>query len=161
MKVKIKKLSELAFIPERGSNDAAGWDLLTPIETLVHKGRQVIPLGIAIEIPKGHYAGIEPRSGNECKGIPGISRDTWDWETFESNRRFDCDVLRGIVDADYRGQIGVIVNNNDDEFYIPRGSKIAQMVLHEFKEMDFEEVEELSDTERSTGGFGSTDSHEK
>jgi dUTP pyrophosphatase len=158
MKVKIKKLNAKAILPKRGSMDAAGYDIYVAEDTVVHNGRQVIPTYLSVELPKWHYAGIEPRSGNESKGIEGIPYHIWACrELGIEKQRFDCDVLRGIVDADYRGPIGVIVNNHGCEFVLPRGSKIAQMVLHEFKTMDFEVVDELSDTERAGGGFGSTD----
>jgi dUTP pyrophosphatase len=159
MKVKIKRLNGNTFIPQRGSEGAAGWDIYVPKNTVVRKGRQVIPVGLSLEVPESCYAAIEPRSGNESKGMEGILYHIW-----ESNeradvekRRFDCDVLRGIVDADYRGPIGVIVCNRDCEFVLPAGSKIAQIVLHRFESMEFETVIELSATKRADGGFGSTD----
>ena len=71
-------------------------------------------------------------------------------------RRFDCDVIQGKIDSDYRGCLGVIVDNKDVEFRIMRGTRIAQLTFYKVEDVTFEEVEELTQTERGDGGFGST-----
>lgn len=78
---------------------------------------------------------------------------TFDGETVG---RFNCDVIQGKIDSDYRGCLGVIINNQDEEFIIPRGTRIAQLTFYKVEDVEFEEVEELTQTERNDGGFGST-----
>lgn len=154
MKIKFKMLSEFAFLPKKGTNGAAAYDVYVPKSTFVKEGRQVIPLDFAIELPYGYEAKIEPRSGFSSKGMEG----KYILGTFEENpvRRFDCDVLNGKIDSDYRGNVGVIVHNRDCEFLIERGTRIAQLTIYKVEEAEFEIVEELTQTDRGDEGFGST-----
>jgi len=107
--------------------------ILKPME------RALIPTGIAIEIPPGYEAQIRPRSGLAIRhGITLLNTP-------------------GTIDADYRGEIKVIVINlGSEDFVIKRGDRIAQMVICPVVKVELQEVEELSSTERSDGGFGST-----
>ena len=142
--IKIKRLSEDALIPVRATDGAACFDLYVPKDTPVCKGRNIIPLDIAIEIPYGTYAEIRPRSGFSAKGFEDIT-----------GCRRDADVLHGCVDADYRGNVGVIVRS-EDYFIVAKGTRVAQMLIGSYIPCDFVEVEELSSTDRNAGGFGST-----
>lgn len=151
MEIKIKKWSEHAIIPNKQTEGSAAYDLYAPFDQLVLHGRQVIDLLLAIELPKGYEAKVEPRSGYASKGFAGALDNTQ-----EPNVRFDCDVIVGKIDSDYRGCIGVIVNNRDRNFYIKRGQRIAQLTIYRVEDADFIEVEELSETEREAGGFGHT-----
>lgn len=150
MKIKFKSLSKLAIMPKKGTQGAAAYDLYVPNDVVVCSGRQIIPLDFSIEIPYGYEAKIEPRSGCSSKGMEGEYLDR------ESIRRFDCDVIQGKIDSDYRGCIGVIVNNKDSQFVIPQATRIAQLTFYKVENIEFVEVEELSETNRGDGGFGST-----
>ena len=152
MTVKVKRLSGDAFLPTRATKGSAAYDLFAPCDMRVKSGRQVIDLRIAIELPVGYEAKIEPRSGYSSKGFAGAAASD-----MEPDMRFDCDVLVGKIDSDYRGSIGVIVCNRDCRaFFIRRGQRIAQMTVYKTESVDFAEVEELSATERGKGGFGHT-----
>jgi len=117
-------------------------DLLSAVyEPIVLKPMQraLVPTGIAVEIPPGYEAQIRPRSGLAIKhGITLLNTP-------------------GTIDADYRGEIKVIlINLGEEDFVINRGDRIAQMVICPVVRVELEEVEELSTTSRSDGGFGST-----
>ncbi len=141
MKIKIINKSENP-LPKFQTELSAGMDLsshLTENITLKSLERKLIPTGLFLELPAGFEAQIRPRSGLAIKN--GIS------------------VLNspGTIDADYRGEIGVIlVNLSADDFTVQNGDRIAQMVIAKYETANFVEVEELTDTERGTGGFGST-----
>lgn len=142
--IKIKRLSEDALIPVRATDGAACFDLYTPREFAIKQGRNVIPLDLAIELPHGTYAEIRPRSGFSAKGF----------EDYHGCRR-DADVLHGIIDADYRGNVGVLVRS-EDYFVIAKGTRVAQMLICNYLPCELVEVDELSSTDRGAGGFGST-----
>lgn len=173
---KIKRLSIATILPKRATEGAVAYDVFVPEDTVVKKGRQVIPLGFAIELPNCNYeAKIEPRSGFSSKGMGGYSRrierepvvDTRiagvklvEYKLVEyiatQPDRFNADVLVGKIDSDYRGEVGVIIKSDDDrEFVIKAGTRIAQMTFYNVPETVLTEVEELTETERE-GGFGST-----
>lgn len=154
MKIKFKPLSEFAYLPKKGTEGAAAYDVYVPQSTFVKTGRQIIPLDFAIELPYGYEAKIEPRSGFSSKGMEGKCL----LGTFEDNptRRFDCDTVQGKLDSDFRGNVGVIVHNRDCEFLVERGTRIAQLTIYKVEDAEFEIVEELSKTDRNDGGFGST-----
>ena len=146
MEIRIKILSEGASVPVRMSRGAAAYDLYIPSEVYVRSGRQVIGLGFAMEIPQGYAAEIQPRSGFASKGM--LDKDL---------ERNDADVLYGLIDSDYRGEVGVIINSNEKfKFLIPAGTRIAQMIIRKVEDVEFVRVEELTKTERGNGGFGST-----
>lgn len=149
MIVKIKKLSDDAFMPTKATEGSAAYDLYAPCDILIKPGRQVIDLKFAIELQYGYEAKIEPRSGYSSKGFAGSAASD-----MEPDMRFDCDVLSGKVDSDYRNSVGVIVNNRDRAFFVKRGQRIAQMTIYSVGVADFVEVDELTETERGLGGFG-------
>lgn len=162
------------YCMERATNGSAAYDLYVPNDVVVKKGRQVIPLGFCMELDQHLAAEIHPRSGYASKGMEGYEiiakethvfnpingvcseiQKTGQYASLEKSR-FDADVIYGLVDEDYRGEIGVIVNNHGGEFLIKKGTRIAQMLLTPVVNVDIEEVLELSATERGEGGFGST-----
>lgn len=159
MEIKFKKLTPEAVIPKRAHNGDAGLDLYLPREVMVLQGRQIIPLDFAIELPHGYCAEIQPRSGFASKGIECRMRPTSVTSSdadFRVKSRADADVIYGLIDENYRGCVGVIVNNNDRPFMLDTGTRIAQMVIRQVPETTFIEVSDLADSERGEGGFGST-----
>lgn len=178
-RVKIKKLHPDAVIPTKATPQSVGYDLYVKQDICIEHTRQVIPLGFAIELPDGIEAKIEPRSGFSSKGIEGfalkqsfnyefnngtlkIKDNAKDelWQRIDKTERFDADVLVGKIDPDYRGEVGVIIRNNEPNrrFLIAKGTRIAQMTFYPVVHFHngFEVVEELSETERANGGFGHT-----
>ena len=136
--VQVKKVRPDAYIPTRESEFAAGADLYAVEATEIPPGkRAIIPTGIAVAFSNDVYLRIAPRSGLAWKN--GV------------------DVLAGVVDSDYRGELKVIlVNHSDENFTVSPGDRIAQMILEKVKVSVFEEVRSLSDTGRGSEGFGST-----
>jgi len=168
MKVKFKKLLSGARLPEKATKGAAAYDLYVAEDVIIRPGRSIVPLGFAMEMPEGVQALIDPRSGFSSKGMEGhrilenIIRfgeklehmDTGDFISLKPYR-FNCDVIEGKIDSDYRGGVGVIVHNHDMSFFLKKGTRIAQMTFSKVESAQWEEVEELSGTDRD-GGFGST-----
>ncbi|WP_425501623.1 dUTP diphosphatase [Saccharibacillus qingshengii] len=142
--IQIKRLAghEDLAIPRKMTELAAGYDLHAAVlEPMVLEPMQrvLVPTGLAIAMPGGLEAQIRPRSGLAFKH--GIT----------------CLNTPGTIDADYRGEIKVLlINLGQEPFTIARGERIAQMVFHEVPETELAEVEELSETVRGSGGFGHT-----
>lgn len=174
LKIKIKKLRDDAVIPRKATDKAIGYDLFVPCDICIEHTRQVISLGFAIELPDGYEAKIEPRSGFSSKGIEGFAlmnvtpdgRRPYNlisdnlWQRIDKSERFNADVLVGKIDPDYRGEVGVIIHNSEPSkyFLIAKGTRIAQMTIYKTEAAEFEPTDELSDTDRGAGGFGSTGS---
>ncbi len=142
MILKIKKLRPNAIIPEYMSEFAAGMDIFACIDeivTLKPFKRDLIPTGIAISLPKGYEAQIRPRSGLAVKnGITLLNSP-------------------GTIDADYRGEIKVVmINLGEKDFQIKHGDRIAQMIINKVEYPEILETDELDETSRGSGGFGST-----
>ena len=143
MQLKIKKLRENARIPKRGTNGSAGMDLYACIEqsvTLAPGQLALIPTGIAIELPDNTCAAfLYARSGLGVKHGICLSNGV------------------GVVDSDYRGEVCVgLCNVSDKPYVIEPEERVAQMVIAPVLTPEIVEVEELSDTNRGAGGFGST-----
>ena len=144
LSVKITKLQHAKdlSLPAYATSQSAGMDLLAAIfePTVVKAGEiAIMPTGIAIALPEGFEAQIRPRSGLAAK--------------------FGITVLNtpGTIDADYRGEIKVIlINHSSSDFVIERGMRIAQMVVARYEHIILEEVQSLEDTSRGAKGFGST-----
>jgi dUTP pyrophosphatase len=137
--MKIKLLETNAKVPVRANDCAAGYDLYSSCNALIYpQERMLIKTGISIEIPEGYYGRIAPRSGWALKN--GI------------------DTLAGVIDSDYRGEVGVILYNTDKEtpFHIKIGDRIAQIIFEKYYNFDIEVSDEISETTRGDGGFGST-----
>ena len=146
MKVKFRKTDTNAFVPTKESKGAGAYDLYAPNDICIPEySRHIIQTGIAMEIPQGFVADIRPRSGYSAKGFAD-----------NDGGRHNADVILGTIDSDYRGSIGVIIRNNDKAFIVGRGQRIAQLLIHKAEDIEFEEVEELSQTERGENGFNST-----
>lgn len=159
--MKIKLLSSGAKIPTKGSNEAAGYDLYAPNDTIINPGRNVVPLDIATSLEPGKHLHIRPRSGFSAKGIEGRAVVDADGNAYGiSPMRFNADVIQGTIDSDYRNSIGVIIKSHETKpFLITAGTRIAQMVILTHSDEEIIEVSELDNTERGIGGFGSTGTH--
>lgn len=140
MKIKIIKLSDTAQLPRYGHDDDAGLDLFaSQAHQILPGATQLVPTGIAIELPPSTEAQIRPRSGLALKHAITVLNSP------------------GTIDAGYRGELGVIlINHGQEEFQVSTGMKIAQMVIAPILRVDIEEVMDLSSTRRGVGGFGST-----
>ncbi len=138
MKVKYKKLNDDAITPVQATSGDAGNDLFsTETVELDPLQRKIVKTGISVAIPEGYYGRVAPRSGLAVKH--GI------------------DVLAGVIDAGYRGEVGVVlINFSSDKVIFEKGSKIAQLIIEKCHATEWEEVSNLSETERLDAGFGST-----
>ena len=140
-KVRFKKLSENAVVPSYGTAYSAGADLYSAMKEdviIAPETTKFIKTGIAIEIPEGLVGLIYARSGMACK--KGLAANKV-----------------GVIDSDYRGEIIVaLYNHSDSSVTVASGDRIAQLVLTPYIKADFEEADELDDTVRGDGGFGST-----
>ena len=163
MKVKFKKLIDGAVLPKKATEGAAAYDLYVPQDTDVKPGRQIIPLGFAMEMEPGYEALIDARSGFSAKGIEVYiimpKREEYEMPEMISTQpvRIDCDVIQGKIDSDYRGSVGVIIKNDEKNgiYRLKAGTRIAQMTFHKVETVEWEETDTLSETNRD-GGFGST-----
>src|SRR3989344_2834325 len=138
MKIKLKKLHKKAIIPKHAHSSDAGLDLFTIISfEMTPNERKSIPTGIAIEIPEGYVGLIWDKSGLSHKyGIKSFG---------------------GVIDSGYRGEIHSGVMNLSDKFFsFEKGQKIAQLIIQKIENVQFEEVEKLSQSQRGEGGLGST-----
>ncbi|HWE44521.1 MAG TPA: dUTP diphosphatase [Caulobacteraceae bacterium] len=144
--IKIRRLSHGEGLepPAYGSHGAAGMDLRAAVPedapmTLQPGARVLVPTGFAIAVPEGFEAQVRPRSGLALKS--GVT----------------CLNAPGTIDCDYRGEVGVIlINHGEEPFTIRRGDRIAQMVVARYERVEWQVVENLDDTARGMGGFGST-----
>jgi dUTP pyrophosphatase len=133
-----KKLETNATLPTRGSAQAAGLDLYS-IENVViePKQRALVRTGLAVAIPEGYYGRVAPRSGLAVK--KGL------------------DVLAGVIDADYRGEIRcALYNSGDETIDLPAASKVCQLIIEKIITPSAVWADEISETDRGSGGFGST-----
>ena len=141
MKIKVVNKSKHP-LPHYATTQSAGMDLRANLDepiTLKSLDRTLVKTGIFMELPAGYEAQVRPRSGLAFKkGITVLNTP-------------------GTIDADYRGEVGVIlVNLSNEDFVIEDGERVAQMVIANHEQPSWEEVEELIETERGAGGFGST-----
>ncbi len=144
MNIKVKKLHDLAVVPEYKSEGASACDLHAIVEPFgvrrLYPGQQyLVSTGLALEIPVGFEGQIRPRSGLASKqGITVVNSP-------------------GTLDSDYRGEVKVaLIHLGDEPFDIKTGDRVAQLAIQAVLRGEFEKVEELSDTVRGAGGFGST-----
>ncbi|KAL2064867.1 hypothetical protein VTL71DRAFT_4007 [Oculimacula yallundae] len=134
----IKKLSDKARLPTRGSEFAAGYDLYAAKDTVVPgRGKVLVDTDISMAVPEGTYGRIAPRSGLASKHM--------------------IDTGAGVIDADYRGQVKVLLfNHGEKDFEVKEGDRVAQLVLERIYTPEVVEVKELEESVRGAGGFGST-----
>ncbi|MFN7999605.1 MAG: dUTP diphosphatase [Acidobacteriota bacterium] len=136
--IQFKRLHPDAQLPTRGSAAAAGADLHCLAAFTLHPGeRQAVATGLAVAIPAGWYGRVAPRSGLAAK--------------------HGVDTLAGVIDSDYRGEVRVLlVNLGQEPVRFAAGDRIAQLIIERAAECSYQWAEDLADTERAAGGFGST-----
>ena len=141
-KILIKRLSKAVSLPKYETSGSSGMDLAANIESSINIGPgkiSIIPTGLALSIPKGFEVQIRPRSGLAAKNKISVLNTP------------------GTIDADYRGEIKVIlVNLGHESFKVEKGLRVAQMVVCPVEQVQLIEVSDLSETQRGKGGFGST-----
>lgn len=137
IKIKIKKLKQDAKLPEYAHQGDAGMDIFSVEDTIIGpKQRKLISTGLSIELPKGYVSLVWDKSGIASKGLTTIA---------------------GVLDYTYRGEYKILLLNiSDQDYKIKKGDKIAQILIQKVETAEIEEVNELSDTIRGEGGFGST-----
>jgi dUTP pyrophosphatase len=142
VRIRIRRLDPDLKLPERRHPGDAGYDLLarTDVRLTAGGGRALIPTGIAIAIPDGYAGFVQPRSG------------------LALNHGVTCLNTPGLIDSGYRDEISVLLINHDpsQSFDVHRGDRIAQLVIQRVHDVEWDEVENLDDTTRGLGGWGST-----
>ncbi|XP_045866093.1 deoxyuridine 5'-triphosphate nucleotidohydrolase, mitochondrial [Meles meles] len=138
MRLRFVRLSEHATAPTKGSARAAGYDLYSAYDyTLPPMEKALVKTDIQVALPSGCYGRVAPRSGLAAKHF--------------------IDVGAGVIDEDYRGNVGVVLFNfGKEKFEVKKGDRIAQLICERIFYPEIEEVQALDDTERGSGGFGST-----
>tara|TARA_R110002020_G_scaffold22920_18_gene76937 strand:- start:6617 stop:7069 length:453 start_codon:yes stop_codon:yes gene_type:complete len=150
MKIKFKRIHPHSVVPNKGTPYSAAFDLYLPYRAddnpdgydsyCIRRGEvTTITLGFSTEIPEGYYAAIYIRSSLGKRGIV-LSNGT------------------GIIDSDYRGEWAVMLTSLGEEFKLFSGERVAQVIFRKLEDFEFEECDDLSDTVRGVGGFGSTGS---
>lgn len=141
MNIKVKKLYKDVVLPEYKTSGAAAFDFESMIDIIINPNEtKIIPTGLAFEIPDGYELQVRPRSGLSAKTKLRVSNSP------------------GTIDSDYRGEVCIILDNisSEESYTINKGERIAQGVISKVEKITFEEVENLSETERGEAGFGST-----
>ena len=138
--LKFKKLNPEAIVPSYATSGSAGFDFYCLEDTVIEQGKTVIiKTGLSVEIPQGYFMSIVPRSSTGLK-TPLRQANSY-----------------GVIDSDYRGEIGLLFTNYDDKHYkVTKGDRLAQGFILPIFQMTIVISDELSNTERGEGGFGST-----
>ena len=137
--LKVKKLGKTAILPKRANDSDAGYDISSDQSlTIPPRSKALVLTGLSISVPPGTYGRVAPRSGLAVN--------------------HSIDVGAGVIDAGYRGEVKVLLFNHDPQqsFKINRGDRIAQLILECIQTPDVVECDDLDETERGSGGFGST-----
>ncbi|CAO3639654.1 unnamed protein product [Cunninghamella echinulata] len=134
----VKRLSDKAKLPTRGFSQAAGYDLYSSADIIIPaQGKIIVPTDISIAVPEGCYGRVAPRSGLAVKHF--------------------IDTGAGVIDADYRGPVGVVLFNfSKEDYQVSQGDRIAQLIIERIYTPEVVEVSDLDATERGAGGYGST-----
>lgn len=147
MNIKVKKVHSNAVMPVFAHSTDTGFDLFTVEDTIINPNEKaIVKTGLVFDLPQGWGIQVRNKSGITVKGVPN-----------KLGENADITVYIGTIDSAYRGEVGVMVKNESKEIImIPTGTKLAQGVLERVYQCTFEEVEEVSETDRGQGGFGST-----
>lgn len=160
--VKFIPLSKEYFAPTKSDEYAIGYDVYAPedIKIPAHS-RAMVPLGFGIQLPYGIECKIESRSGFAAKGFEGYG--AWKerrklfgiipyWKTLYGKHRFNADVISGKIDPAYQDKLNVVIKNDDGEFTVKKGTRIAQLTFYKTYACDIEEVEKFDDDYPNRGG---------
>ncbi len=136
--IKFQRLNDAAVLPSRGSDGSCGLDIHSAEAVSIKSGeRKGVRTGLSVAIPDGCYGRIAPRSGLAA--------------------RHGIDTLAGVVDSDYRGEIMcILINFGDTPFEVSAGDRIAQLIIEKYDRLEPEWADQLGETARNAGGFGST-----
>eukprot|EP00190_Bangiopsis_sp_CCMP1999_P002397 CAMPEP_0198731344 /NCGR_PEP_ID=MMETSP1475-20131203/29259_1 /TAXON_ID= ORGANISM="Unidentified sp., Strain CCMP1999" /NCGR_SAMPLE_ID=MMETSP1475 /ASSEMBLY_ACC=CAM_ASM_001111 /LENGTH=148 /DNA_ID=CAMNT_0044494301 /DNA_START=135 /DNA_END=581 /DNA_ORIENTATION=+ len=136
--LQVKRLSESAMLPKRATEGSAGYDLFSAEDAEVQPGRRrLVTTDIALRLPDGYYGRVAPRSGLAV--------------------RHGIHIGAGVIDSDYRGNVGVLLFNFGEEvFHVQKGNRIAQLIVEKVALPEVIETDDLSESVRADGGFGST-----
>ena len=147
MNIGVKKIHENAVIPQFAHATDTGFDLFTVENTIIQANKKsIVRTGLIFDLPHGWGIQVRNKSGITVKGVPNLL-----------GYNADITVYIGTIDSAYRGELGIMVKNETEEtIVIPSGTKLAQGVLEKVYQCTFEEIEEVSETDRGNGGFGST-----
>lgn len=166
MKINIKRVNENAVIPTFAHPTDSGFDLFTSEELILKpKQKGIAKTGLIFELPSGFGIAVRNKSGMTVKGVPVLVEDKYlDLESEEIKvltswyeERIDITVYLGTIDEAYRGEVGIMVKNESNKtIKIPIGVKLAQGVIEKIYHCEFVEVDEVNETDRGKGGFGST-----
>ncbi|HBJ1650921.1 TPA: deoxyuridine 5'-triphosphate nucleotidohydrolase [Clostridium botulinum] len=166
--IKFKKNREDAIIPRKSKKGDSGFDLFTLDDCIIDKHETiVIPTGISVQLEQNQEASVRPRSGITLKGLEGATYTSIDFIKGEDNECYcakiehNCSpyirVILGTLDSNYRGDVGIIVYNQEDyKVKIPAKTKLAQMVVSLISTDEVIIVDELDKSERGNNGFGSS-----
>jgi dUTP pyrophosphatase len=149
----VKIVLECGVMPKKATEGAACYDLYAPEDFKLKHGRQILPLGFRLQLPKNMAAIVKSRSGFASNGIEVMYEQLCELYT----KRLDADVLLGTIDSE--GIVGVIIDVHDElvsHTFIAKGTRIAQMQFVEVPETEFKQVDVLDETERGDGGYGHT-----
>ena len=147
MNIGVKKIHENAVIPQFAHATDTGFDLFTVENTIIQANKKsIVRTGLIFDLPYGWGIQVRNKSGITVKGVPNLL-----------GYNADITVYIGTIDSAYRGELGIMVKNDTEEtIVIPSGTKLAQGVLEKVYQCTFTEIEEVSETDRGNGGFGST-----
>jgi dUTP pyrophosphatase len=147
MNIGVKKIHENAVIPQFAHTTDTGFDLFTVENTIIQANKKsIVRTGLIFDLPYGWGIQVRNKSGITVKGVPNLL-----------GYNADITVYIGTIDSAYRGELGIMVKNETEEtIVIPSGTKLAQGVLEKVYQCTFTEIEEVSETDRGNGGFGST-----
>ena len=147
MNIGVKKIHENAVIPQFAHATDTGFDLFTVENTIIQANKKsIVRTGLIFDLPYGWGIQVRNKSGITIKGVPNLL-----------GYNADITVYIGTIDSAYRGELGIMVKNETEEtIVIPSGTKLAQGILEKVYQCTFTEIEEVSETDRGNGGFGST-----
>lgn len=140
-------VGENGKIPTLATNGSGGYDLYAAEDVEVPEGRFKVSLDLKFSLPEGYAAIIKPRSGYTLKGMEVLGKDG-------EIKRVDIDAKDGVVDSDFRGIVAVMMVSNVSGYTIPKGERIAQMLIVRVRKARWHEVKFLDETERGGGAFG-------
>lgn len=140
-------IGENGKLPSLATDGSAGYDLYTAEDIEIRDCRFSVSLDIRFSLPNGYAAIIKPRSGFTLKGMEVLDENG-------NKKRIDAWVNDGVIDSDYRGIVKVMMESNVAYYHLPKGTKVAQMLIVRTRKVNWNKVDSLDDTDRGEGGFG-------